>query len=498
MKTENPFSETRGPRFRNLIGGEWRDSCTGALFVDENPANTRECVAVFPQSSHEDAKAAIEAASEAQDKWESMTPPQRGKLLYKTAEILEQQKEELARTLTREEGKILPESRVEVGRAIDIFRYFAGEGHRLNGEVIPSEDPGMLLYTQKQPLGIVSIITPWNFPIAIPSWKLAPALICGNVVIFKPASLTPLIGFKIVEGLEKAGLPAGVVNFVTGPGSSVGMELIQNQAIDGISFTGSYDVGREIYRCGAEANTMPRLQLEMGGKNPLVVLSDAKLDVAVDITVKGAFGGTGQSCTATSRAIVESAVVDEYTRLLVEQVRRMKIGNGLDQTTEMGPVVSEAELKKDLDYVEIGRKEGAQLAYGGKQLKGAGYDSGHFMEPTIFVNVKRDMRIAREEIFGPVLSIITANDFNDALQLANDAEYGLAASICTNSLERAHAFVQGVQAGVVKVNRPTTGIFVQAPFGGMKKSSSMTFKEQGKAAIDFYTFSKSVYMGVKG
>lgn len=497
MKTDSVLSEKGWPHFKNLIGGEWSDSCTGDTFVDINPADMRDCLAVFPQSNREDAKAAIDAACDAQRKWEITTPPQRGKILFRAAEILEQQKEELARILTREEGKILAESRAEVARAIDIFRYFAGEGHRLNGEVIVSEDPSMLLYTQRQPLGVVSIITPWNFPIAIPAWKLAPALICGNATIFKPASLTPLIGFKIVEALKNAGLPNGVLNLVTGLGSTMGMELIENGAVAGISFTGSYDVGRKIYGSCTEANAMPRLQLEMGGKNPLVILSDANLDVAVDITVKGAFGGTGQSCTATSRAIVERTVLDQYTRLLVERVRRMKIGNGLDETTGMGPAVSEAELKKDLDYVEIGRQEGAKLAYGGKQLKGADYDLGHFMQPAIFVNVEQGMRIAREEIFGPVLSIIPANDFKNALELANDAEYGLAASICTSSLEWAHAFVQGIQAGVVKVNRPTTGIFVQAPFGGMKKSSSMTFKEQGKAAIDFYTFSKTVYMGVK-
>lgn len=470
---------------------------TGDVFEDRNPADNRDIVATFPQSSREDARAAIEAAHNSQNRWQDITPPQRGKVLFKAAEILETEKEDLARLFTREEGKVLGESRAEIARSIDILRFFAGEGHRLNGEVVPSDDSGIMLYTEREPLGVVSIITPWNFPLAIPAWKIAPALVCGNTVVFKPASATPLMGWKLVEALQKGGLPDGVLNFISGPGSTVGMELIENDTIDGISFTGSYDVGKKISEHCTQAKGMPRIQLEMGGKNPLVILSDADLTKAVEITVKGAFGGTGQACTATSRVIVEELAREKYTNLLLDRVRRIKVGNGLDETNEMGPAVSETELRKDLDYVEIGKREGASLLYGGYRLQGPEYDHGYFMQPAIFGNVDRTMRIAKEEIFGPVVGIMVAKDFDNALELANDTEYGLAASICTNSLELAHSFVKHIQAGVVKVNRPTTGIFVQAPFGGMKKSSSMTFKEQGRMALDFYTFIKTIYLGIR-
>ena len=294
--------------FKNLIGGGWQDSSDRNTFADVNPADTRDIVAVFPQSTRDDARAAIDAAESARRKWEEVVPPSRGKILFKAAEMLEARKEELARILTREEGKVLADSRGEVARAVDILRFYAGEGHRMNGEVIPSEDADMMLYTEKQPLGVVLIITPWNFPVAIPAWKIAPALICGNTVVFKPASLTPLIGLKIVEALKDAGLPDGVLNFITGPGSTVGMELVENRKVAAISFTGSYEVGDRIYKSRAESGGMPRIQLEMGGKNPLVVLSDADLQKAVEIAVKGGFGGTGQACTATSRIIVEEPV----------------------------------------------------------------------------------------------------------------------------------------------------------------------------------------------
>jgi len=491
------MSLTKTELSKNLIGNEWMQASTGQTFEDINPANTKELIGNFQQSNREDARAAIDAADKANEKWAHTPPPQRGKILFKAAEILEQQKEDLAKILTREEGKPLTESRGEVNRAVDIFRFFAGEGNRLNGEVIASEDADTKLYTLRQPLGTISIITPWNFPIAIPAWKIAPALICGNTVIFKPASLTPLIGLKVVEALKNAGTPAGVINFITGPGSTVGLELIENEKISAISFTGSYEVGERIYKSCAEGEAMPRIQLEMGGKNPLVVLSDADLQKAVEITVKGGFGGTGQACTATSRVIVEQSVLEKYTKLLTERVTKIKVGNGLNETNEMGPAVSEPQLKTDLDYVEIGKREGAKLLLGGKRLHGDEYDQGYFMEPTVFTDVNATMRIAKEEIFGPVVSVLPANNFDQALELANNAEYGLSAAIVTNNLEKAHVFIDKIQAGVVKVNRPTTGIMAQAPFGGMKKSSSMTFKEQGKAAIDFYTFTKTVYLGIR-
>jgi aldehyde dehydrogenase (NAD+) len=334
------LSDTRnGSSFKNLIGDEWKEASTLETFNDVNPADIDDVVAVFPKSNRQDAKAAIDAACEAQEKWAETSPPKRGMVLFKAAEILEDNKEELSRILTREEGKVLNESRGEVGRVIEIFRFFAGEGQRLNGEVIASDDPHMV-YTQRQALGVISVITPWNFPAAIPAWKIAPALICGNAVVFKPASLTPLIGLKIVETLQHAGLPSGVLNFLTGPGSTVGMELIQSRKVAGITFTGSYEVGENIYRNCANADGMPRVQLEMGGENPQVILRDADLHAAVEITVKAGFGNTGQACTATSRVIVEEAVVDQYTRLLAERVRNIKVGSGLDENNEMGPAVS--------------------------------------------------------------------------------------------------------------------------------------------------------------
>lgn len=491
------MTQTTSVHYRNLIGGNWADSSDRSTFSDVNPADNREIIADFPQSTRDDARAAIDAAHSSFEKWEKVTPPQRGKILLKAAEILEAEKDELKRFLTREEGKVLADSNAEVSRGIDVFRFFAGEGQRLSGEVLPSEDAGMMLYTQRQPIGVVSIITPWNFPIAIPAWKIAPALVCGNTVVFKPASLTPLIGLKIVEALRNAGLPDGVLNFITGPGASVGMELVENDKVAAISFTGSYEVGEKIHRTCSQGDGMPRVQLEMGGKNPLVVLSDADIPKAVEIAVKGGFGGTGQACTATSRVIVEESVLEEFTRTLVERTKQIKVGNGLTDGVEMGPAVSESELKKDLDYVDIGMRENAKLLCGGTRLQGGEYEYGYFLKPAVFGGVKPDMRISREEIFGPVISLLSANNFNHALELANDVEYGLSASICTNNLEKAYAFIDGIQAGVVKVNRPTTGILVQAPFGGMKKSSSMTFKEQGKSAVDFYTFSKTVYMGIR-
>jgi len=316
-------------------------------------------------------------------------------------------------------------------------------------------------------------------------------------VVFKPASLTPLIGLKLVEALKDAGLPSGVINLVTGPGSTVGLEMIENEKISAISFTGSFEVGDGIGKSCRQSDGMPRVQLEMGGKNPLLILADADIPAAVETTVRGAFSGTGQACTATSRVIVEEKVMDDYTKSLTERVRRIKVGNGMNESNEMGPAVSEAELRKDLNYVEIGKNEGAQLLYGGKRLTGPEYDLGYFMEPTIFTQVNQTMRIWKEEIFGPVISILSAADFERGIELANDSDFGLSASICTRSLENAHTFVRRVQAGIVKVNRPTTGLMVQAPFGGMKKSSSMTFKEQGRSAIDFYTFTKSAYMGIR-
>ncbi|MEM0445262.1 MAG: aldehyde dehydrogenase family protein [Nitrososphaerota archaeon] len=476
-----------------IIGGEKVFSSDGRSFKDINPANTGDVLAEFPMLAREDVARAITAAREAQAKWASTPVPERGRILVRAAQIMENELEELTRILTREEGKTLTESRTEVSRAVSIFRFYGVMGYRLRGEFTVSAEPNTHLFTMREPLGVISIITPWNFPIAIPSWKMAPALICGNTVVFKPASYTPLIGYKIVEALHAAGLPPGVVNFVTGSGASLGAEMIGSREVDAISFTGSLEVGEEIKRMAGTRNL--RIQLELGGKNPAVVLDDADLGRAVEMVVRGAFGLTGQACTATSRAIVLDSVADEFTGKLVERVKRIKVGNGLAEGVEMGPVVGEKEMNKILDYIRVGVEEGAKLILGGGRLSGPEHSTGYFVEPTIFTDVTPDMRIAQEEIFGPVLAIMRATSFDEAIELANKIEYGLSASLFTRSLPRAFEFINRVQAGVVKINKPTTGLEPHVPFGGYKKSSYGMIREQGEAALDFYTKIKTVYLG---
>jgi acyl-CoA reductase-like NAD-dependent aldehyde dehydrogenase len=476
-----------------IIGGEKVISSSGSTFRDVNPADTDEVLAEFPMLTRDDVARAIDFAREAQLRWASTPAPERGRILLRAAQVVENEAEELARTLTREEGKTLSESRAEVSRVISIFRFYGVMGYRLKGDVAPSAESNTHLFTIREPLGVVSIITPWNFPIAIPSWKMAPALICGNAVIFKPASYTPLIGYRLAEALHKAGLPPGVLNFVTGGGSSIGTEMITNPQISAISFTGSLEVGEEIRRAAA-AGRGARVQLELGGKNPAVVLDDADLDKAVEMVVRGAFGLTGQACTATSRAIIHEKVYEEFVRKLVERARRIRVGNGLEEGVEMGPVVGEKEMDKILSYIETGKSEGAKLIYGGRRLKEGALSKGYFIEPTIFTEVTPDMRIAQEEIFGPVLGLMRASSFDDALDLANKTEYGLSASVFTKSLQRAFDFARMIEAGVVKVNKPTTGLEPHVPFGGFKKSSYGMIKEQGEAALDFYTRIKTVYL----
>ncbi len=476
--------------YLNYIGGEWRPSRDGATFEDRNPANPDEVIGTFPLSTREDVVDALQAAKEAQPAWASMPPPQRGQILLQAGLIIESRLEEMARVLTREEGKTLREATGEVRRAAEIFKYFAGEGRRLGGEMLPSDRPGSFDLVKREPIGVAAIITPWNFPVAIPAWKMAPALIAGNAVVFKPASLSPLIGLELVRALIDAGVPAGVVNLVTGSGSVVGDELVTNELVDAISFTGSYAVGYDLYQRAAKR--MVRVQLEMGGKNPLVVLADADLDLAVQLAVIGGYGVTGQACTATSRVIVEEPIAEAFTQKLKERAESLKVGDGLDPETEMGPAVSEDQLETDLRYIEIGKQEGAQLIAGGDVIEGR---KGYFIRPTLFTGVRPEMRIAQEEIFGPVIGVMVARDFDEAIAMANQVEYGLSASICTNDLRRAFQFAEQIEAGVVKINQPTTGLDLHVPFGGFKHSSSGTFKEQGRAALDFYTRVKTIYVG---
>jgi aldehyde dehydrogenase (NAD+) len=475
--------------YKNLIGGEWVAAGNGATFNNENPAKKGEVIGEFPSATKEDTRHAIEAARAALPGWANMPPPARGAILDKAARILEARLDDYAAILTREEGKTRAEATGEVTRARDIFRYFAGEGWRMGGDVLPSNTEGELLYTRREPMGVVALITPWNFPIAIPAWKMAPALIYGNTVVFKPASLAPHSGLMLVEALVEAGLPAGVVNFITGSGRNVGDELVSSPHVNAISFTGSYSVGTGIYEKAIK--NMTRVQLEMGGKNPMIVLDDADIELAVKLAVAGGFGLTGQACTATSRVIVEQSVADDFAAKLTAAARSMVVGDGLQAGVQMGPAVSEDQLKTDLEYVGIGKSEGAKLLAGG-DLAG---DHGHYVQPTIFDYVEPKMRIAQEEIFGPVISIMRARDFDHAIEQANAIGFGLSAGVVTTNLQRAFRFANRIDAGVVKVNEPTTGLALQAPFGGFKHSSANTFKEQGPAAIEFYTRTKTIYIG---
>jgi len=478
--------------YQNYIAGEWVNASSGATFENSNPANN-ETLGTFPLATREDTRRAIEAAKAALPQWSNLPAPARGVILDKAAQLIGARADELAAILTKEEGKTLTESKGEVLRARDIFRYYAGEGFRMGGDVLPGNFPDELLYTRREALGVIAIITPWNFPIAIPSWKIAPALAYGNTVVFKPASLVPETAKVLVEILIEAGLPPGVINFVTGSGREVGDELSGSPLVSGLTFTGSVGVGTGIY--ARAIKNLTRVQLEMGGKNPLVVLNDAKLDLAVALSVTGGFGLTGQACTATSRVIVEEGIADAYAEALAQAARKLVVGNGLESGVQMGPVVSDDQLKTDLDYIGIGKSEGAKLLVGGELVKPSnGGGKGYYVQPTVFDAVDSKMQIAQEEIFGPVIGIIRVKNFEEALEKANGIGFGLAAGVVTNDLNKAMRFANGIDAGVVKINEPTTGLALQAPFGGFKNSSANTFKEQGKSAIEFYTRTKTVYL----
>ncbi len=477
--------------FKNYINGEWLDSKSGKTFPNINPANTDETIGLFQSSNADDVDQACRAAATARQAWADLPATKRGEYLFKAAELLEHRLQQLGEEMTREEGKTLPEAIGEVKRAINIFRYFGGEGSRQFTYQVPSERENVLCYTIRKPLGTVALITPWNFPSAIPAWKVAPALIAGNTVLIKPASLAPLSSYRLIEALHEAEIPQGVINYITGSGGLVGDALTSNPEVKAISFTGSTSVGTALYNKVSERRI--RVQLEMGGKNPTVVLSDADLDYAADILVNGAFFSTGQKCTACSRAIVERSIYEPLVQKLIEKTRNLKIGNGLDPGVQIGPAVDEAQLKTDLDYIDVAKNEGAELLVGGKRLTGEGYDKGYFVEPTIFSGVNSEMRIAQEEVFGPVLALMVAEDFDDAMRIANDVRFGLSASIVSNDLTRVHEFINRIEAGLITVNLPTAGVEYQLPFGGTKESS-FGMREQGPQALDFYSESRTVYL----
>ncbi len=478
--------------YSNFIGGEWVRSRSGKTYQTNNPADTRQIVADYQASGAEDARQAIEAAQKAFGGWAAQTPIARGRILSKASQVLESRKAELAELLTREEGKTLVESTGEVQRAIDIFRFFGGLSYTLGGQTIPHDMPGNLLYTTRQPLGVVGLITPWNFPIAIPAWKMAPALVSGNSVVIKPASQAPAMTFEIARALAEAGLPKGVLSVVTGDGRSVGGELATNPAVVAVSFTGSYSVGQQIYKQLAER--MARAQMEMGGKNPTIVLGDADLDLAATLVAKAGFGLTGQACTATSRAIVEKSVVEPFIEKLAAKAKALKVGNGLTQGVEMGPAVNQQELDGNFEHIQHAQREGAKVVVGGQRLSEGELAQGFFMSPAVLRDVTPKMRIAREEVFGPVVAVMAVENFDEALALANSLDVGLSASIVTRDMKKAMTYAERIEAGVVKINQISTGLALQAPFGGVKKSSTDSFKEQGANAIEFYTRIKTVYL----
>jgi alpha-ketoglutaric semialdehyde dehydrogenase len=481
--------------YRNFINGEWMESGSPKTVTNINPANTDEVLGTVKQATREEARAAVDAASSAFPGWRATPAPARGKIVAQAARLLEKYKEELAQVLTREEGKIIAESRGELERSINVAEFCAGESRRMTGETIPSELPSNFAYTVKQPLGVVACVTPWNFPVAIPIWKIAPALVAGNTVVFKPATLTPATAVRIVEFFEEAGIPAGVLNLILGSGSEAGDEIINHPAVKAISFTGSNGVGIRLYEQASRRGA--KVQCEMGGKNPVVIMEDADLDLAVESTAQGAFGSSGQRCTATSRAVVVEDVADEFVERITRRAENMRIGNGLDPATEMGPSVDESQFKTVLQYIDIGREDGATLVCGGSRATGNGLDKGFFVRPTIFDQVTPEMRIAREEIFGPVLSVLRVEDFDEAMQVANDCEYGLSSSIFTNDAARIFRFVDEIETGMTHINSPTTGGEAHIPFGGIK-GTGIGDREQGSTALDFYTDLKVVYVDYTG
>ncbi|MBU1374937.1 MAG: aldehyde dehydrogenase family protein [Alphaproteobacteria bacterium] len=469
-----------------LIGGEWVTSPTTAPNI--NPSDTTDVIAEFAQADASQASDAVAAASDAFAAWSRGSIQRRSEILDAVGSELVARAPELGRLLAREEGKTLPEGVGEATRAGQVFKFFAGEALRISGESQRSVRPGVDVSVTREPLGVVALITPWNFPLAIPAWKAAAALACGNTVVLKPAELTPACAWALADIIQRAGAPAGVFNLVSGPGSVVGAALVEDARVGGVSFTGSTTTGARVGQACMARNA--RVQLEMGGKNPLVVLDDADLDLAVECAVNGAFYSTGQRCTASSRLIVTEAIHDRFVAALAERLRALVVGHALEDGVHIGPVVDQRQLDIDRAYIEIGEREGARLLTGGDLVSRP--TAGHFLSPALFVDVDNSMRIAREEIFGPVAAVIRVRNFDEALAVANDTPYGLSAGICTGSLKHATAFRQEARAGMVMVNLPTAGVDPHVPFGG-QKASSYGPREQGRYAAEFYTTVKTAY-----
>ncbi len=481
--------------YKNWIGGKWLAAQSDQTFQSTNPADPDDVLGEFPASDQRDVEAAVAAADRAFPAWSRVPAPKRGELLFEVAEILKRRKEELAQLMTREMGKVLKEARGDVQEGIDMTYYIAAEGRRLLGYVTPSELPLKTCYALRRPIGRIAVITPWNFPLAIPTWKIMPALVAGNTVVWKPASDTPRLAYELAKIFERVGLPDGVLNVVFGSGSQVGIPLARHPKIDMINFTGSTETGREIYKYGAEK--LSKVHLEMGGKNPILVMDDADLDLAVDGIIWSAFGTTGQRCTACSRLIVHKRAYAPLMERLLERTKRLKLGSGLDPKTDVGPVVNRTQLKRIHEYVELGLKEGATLLTGGRSATKGELAKGCFYEPTIFTGVTPEMRIFQEEIFGPVLCVVQARDYDEAIRLANDTHYGLSSSIFTRDITTAERAIEDLEAGITYVNSGTIGAEVHLPFGGVKNTGNGG-REAGLVAIDECTEWKTVYIDYSG
>jgi aldehyde dehydrogenase (NAD+) len=481
-------------RYLNCIGGDWVPAESGEFFENRNPADANDLVGLFPKSTSVDVDRAVKAAEDAFDAWRLTPAPKRGEILYRLGRILQDRKEEIARLMTREMGKIIKETRGDVQEGIDTAFYAAGEGRRLFGDTCPVEFRNKFGMSVRCPVGVCGLITPWNFPMAIATWKMFPALICGNTVVLKPASDTPASAVKLVEAALEAGVPAGVVNLVHGTGSGVGIPLVEHPGVRLISFTGSSAVGRDIgERCGKR---LKRLSLELGGKNAQIVMADADLDLALEGVLWGAFGTTGQRCTATSRLILHKPIKETFLAMLVERAKRIRVGDGLDESVEMGPLVNEGQRRTVMEYVAIGKAE-SRLVAGGKPLAEGPLRNGWFHEPTIFADVAPSARIAQEEIFGPVLAVIDAEDLDDAIRILNGTRYGLSSSIYTRDVNAAFKAIRDIEAGITYVNGPTIGAEVQLPFGGVKDTGN-GHREASHTVLDTFSEWKSIYVDFSG
>lgn len=477
--------------FRNYIGGKYMDAGSGRTFENRNPADWNDIVGTFPKSDHRDVDAAVQAAKEAFRDW-SLTPaPKRGDIVKKAGDILVARKEDLAREMTREMGKVLLETRGDVQEGIDTAYYSASESRRMFGVTAPSELPNKFAMSMRVPVGVAGVISPWNFPMAIPTWKIFPALVSGDTIVFKPASDTPRTAAALVEILIEAGVPPGVLNIVHGGGNEVGTAIVEHNDVELVSFTGSTEVGKRISEIASK--TLKRVSLELGGKNAEIVMDDANLELALDGVLWGAFGTTGQRCTATSRLIVHEKIYDKFLDMLTERTSKLKLGNGLDETSEVGPCVNEAQRQRVHSYVEIGKKEGARLVIGGEIASGGQLDKGWFYKPTIFADVTPEMTIAREEIFGPVLSVMKARSIDHAVELLNGTVYGLSSAVYTRNVNHAFKAIRDIKAGITYINAPTIGAETHMPFGGVKQTGN-GHREGGASAFDFFTEIKTVYV----